>query len=62
VARYRQSLHIVAEKPQPMATVETILAVPGRGLEGDRYANGKGTYSIKAEGGPTGDPVRAGDA
>ena len=44
-----ESLHIVAEKSQPMATVETIRAVPGRGLEGDRYANGKGTYSNKPE-------------
>jgi hypothetical protein len=43
------SLHIVAEKSQPMTTVETIRAVPGRGLEGDRYANGKGTYSNKPE-------------
>ena len=44
-----ESLHIVAEKSQPMTTVETIHAIPGRGLEGDRYANGKGTYSNKLE-------------
>ena len=42
-----ESLHIVAEKSHPMTTVETIHAIPGRGLEGDRYANGKGTYSNK---------------
>jgi MOSC domain-containing protein YiiM len=40
-----ESLHIVAEKSQPMTTVETIRAIPGIGLEGDRYATGKGTYS-----------------
>ena len=44
-----ESLHIVAEKSQPMTTVETIHAISGRGLEGDRYANGKGTYSNKLE-------------
>ena len=40
-----ESLHFVAEKSQPMITVETIRAIPGIGLEGDRYATGKGTYS-----------------
>ena len=40
-----ESLHIVAEKSQPMATVESVQAVAGRGLDGDRYASGKGTYS-----------------
>ena len=38
-------LHIVAEKSLPMATVETVRAIPGVGLEGDRYATGRGTYS-----------------
>jgi MOSC domain-containing protein YiiM len=40
-----ESLHIVAEKSQPMATVEAVQAVAGQGLDGDRYATGKGTYS-----------------
>ena len=40
-----ESLHIVAEKSRPMATVETVHAIAGVGLEGDRYATGKGTYS-----------------
>ena len=40
-----ESLHIVAENSLPMATVETVRAIPGVGLEGDRYATGRGTYS-----------------
>lgn len=44
-----ESLHIVAEKSLPMATVEMIRAVSGEGLEGDRYATGKGFYSTKPE-------------
>lgn len=44
-----KSLHIVSEKSQPMMTVETIRAIPGQGLEGDRYATGKGTYSDRPE-------------
>ncbi|MDA1090576.1 MAG: MOSC domain-containing protein [Proteobacteria bacterium] len=44
-----ESLHIVAETSQPMATVEMIRAVSGEGLEGDRYATGKGFYSNKPE-------------
>lgn len=45
------SLHIVAEKSAPMDTVETVHAIPGTGLEGDRYANGRGTYSEYPEDG-----------
>ena len=45
------SLHIVAEKSQPMATVDTVLAIAGQGLDGDRYATGKGTYSEYPEDG-----------
>ena len=40
-----ESLHIVAEKSLPMETLETVRAIPGVGLEGDRYATGRGTYS-----------------
>jgi MOSC domain-containing protein YiiM len=46
-----ESLHIVSEKSQPMVTVESIRAIPGIGLEGDRYATGKGTYSNRPEDG-----------
>ncbi len=46
-----ESLHIVSEKSQPMVTVGTIRAIPGLGLEGDRYATGKGTYSDRPEDG-----------
>ncbi|MFQ5765870.1 MAG: MOSC domain-containing protein [Rhodospirillales bacterium] len=44
-----ESLHVATEKSAPMATVENVHAVPGRGLEGDRYFLGTGTYSDKPE-------------
>jgi MOSC domain-containing protein YiiM len=44
-----KSLHIAPEKSQPMVTVNTIRAIPSLGLEGDRYATGKGTYSDRLE-------------
>ena len=40
-----ESLHIVAEKSQPMKSVDMVRAIPGKGLDGDRYANCRGTYS-----------------
>lgn len=44
-----ESLHIAPDKSRPMTTVEAVRATAGRGLEGDRYAIGKGTYSNKPE-------------
>lgn len=44
-----ESLHIAAEKSEPMTTVEIVHAFADRGLESDRYAIGKGTYSNKPE-------------
>lgn len=41
------SIHIAKEAAVPMESVEEIRAVPGRGLEGDRYFHRIGTYSNK---------------
>jgi hypothetical protein len=39
------SLHVAPEGSAPMQTVGEVRAVPGRGLEGDRYFLGNGFYS-----------------
>lgn len=44
---YVVSLHIAAEAGQPMTVVPEVRAVPGRGLEGDRYFLGRGYYSAR---------------
>ena len=57
-----EALHIVAEKSQPMEPVEAVSAIPGQGLDGDRYATGRGTYSEYPEDGRQVTPVRARNA
>ncbi len=39
------SIQIAADAEAGMVCVSEVRAVPGRGLEGDRYFNGTGTYS-----------------
>lgn len=39
------SIHIATAAQGPMAPVNEVRAVPGKGLEGDRYSSGVGTYS-----------------
>lgn len=39
------SLHIASRAEEAMTSVPAVRAVPGRGLEGDRYHDRKGTYS-----------------
>lgn len=39
------SIHIAREAGAPMASIAEARAVPGRGLEGDRYFLGRGRYS-----------------
>jgi hypothetical protein len=41
------SLHIAAQASVPMRSVTEARAIPGRGLEGDRYFAGTGFYSKK---------------
>ena len=40
-----ESIHIAAEPERPTRPVESVKAVAGKGLEGDRYFAGEGTYS-----------------
>jgi MOSC domain-containing protein YiiM len=40
-----ESIHIASSAGEPMQAVEQVRAVPGRGLEGDRYFTGDGYYS-----------------
>src|SRR5215510_2522684 len=42
------SLHLARQAAAPMESVPEVRAVPGRGLEGDRYYLGTGFYSKKA--------------
>ena len=39
------SIHIAADAAAPMQTLSEAHAVPGRGIEGDRYFEHKGTFS-----------------
>lgn len=39
------SIHIAAESQAPMREVQSARAVPGKGLEGDRYFSGEGSFS-----------------
>jgi len=39
-----QSIHIVGTAKSPMESVDRVLALPGAGLEGDRYALKQGTF------------------
>lgn len=41
------SIHLAKEASAPMDSVVEARAVPGRGLEGDRYFEGRGFYSQK---------------
>src|SRR5881628_4050141 len=39
------SIHLAPKAEDPMKSVKAIRAVPGKGLEGDRYFRESGTYS-----------------
>jgi MOSC domain-containing protein YiiM len=41
------SIHVAPEAAAPMVTVQDARALPGRGLEGDRYCTGHGHYSAR---------------
>ena len=41
------SIHIAPAARRPATAVKEAHAVPGKGLEGDRYFNREGTYSAK---------------
>src|SRR5690349_19503779 len=44
------SLHIASAARQPTESVNEVHAVPGKGLEGDRYFNKTGTFSTHPAG------------
>ncbi|MBI4590701.1 MAG: MOSC domain-containing protein [Candidatus Rokubacteria bacterium] len=42
------SIHVAPEASAPMQSVSEVRAVPGKGLEGDRYFSARGFYSSRA--------------
>jgi len=38
------SIYIASDGKAPVHSVDSVKAIPGQGLEGDRYASGKGTF------------------
>ena len=42
------SIHLAETAAEPMVPVKEVRAIPGKGLEGDRYFNHTGTYSKKS--------------
>jgi len=44
-----EAIHIVEAKGRRPRSVERVSAVAGLGLDGDRYATGRGTFSLPAE-------------
>ena len=45
------SIHVAPEAGAPMLSVQDARALPGRGLEGDRYCTGRGHYSDRPSAG-----------
>jgi hypothetical protein len=41
---------VAAQAEAPLRRVDSVAALPGRGLEGDRYAEGRGTFSAPGRG------------
>ncbi len=39
-------IYITEDKGLPMVSLDQVMAIAGKGLEGDRYAEGRGAYSI----------------
>jgi MOSC domain-containing protein YiiM len=42
-----EALHTASDAAAPMTSVASLVAVPGKGIEGDRYFKKKGTFSGK---------------
>ena len=53
------SIHITAVASEPTVSVEEARAVAGKGLEGDRYFSGDGSWSEHARHRPPGHAHRA---
>jgi MOSC domain-containing protein YiiM len=41
-----EAIFVAPEAGAPMRRLDAVRAIPGRGLEGDRYAEGRGTFSV----------------
>src|SRR5947209_12267998 len=41
------SIHIAPKAEDPMKSLKAVRAIPGKGLEGDRYFRASGTYSVR---------------
>ncbi|MCE9628856.1 MAG: MOSC domain-containing protein [Candidatus Vogelbacteria bacterium] len=40
-----RAIYVASDKGQPMVSVQAVNAITGRGLEGDRYKDGRGAFS-----------------
>jgi MOSC domain-containing protein YiiM len=47
-----ESIHLARDRGQPTRSIRSVHAVPGVGLEGDRYARGRGTWGRRGTRGP----------
>jgi MOSC domain-containing protein YiiM len=47
-----EAIHIAGDRGRPTRSVESVRALPGVGLEGDRYASGRGTWGRRGTRGP----------
>jgi MOSC domain-containing protein YiiM len=47
-----EAIHLAPDRGRPTRSVASVRAVPGVGLEGDRYARGRGTWGRRGARGP----------
>lgn len=47
-----ESIHVTPDRGRPTRSIGSVRAVPGVGLEGDRYARGRGTWGRRGARGP----------
>jgi MOSC domain-containing protein YiiM len=47
-----EAIHLASDRGRPTRSVQSVSAVPGVGLEGDRYASGRGTWGRRGIRGP----------
>jgi MOSC domain-containing protein YiiM len=47
-----EAIHLAPDRGRPTRSVGSVRAVPGVGLEGDRYASGRGTWGRRGARGP----------
>jgi MOSC domain-containing protein YiiM len=47
-----EAIHLASDRGRPTASIGSVRAIPGVGLEGDRYARGRGTWGRRGTRGP----------